>query len=132
MQFFNTNSTFSPCSLPNYDNSGHGNCCQIMPGGLLRSHVISHRWRHWQQCAAMATSTRTFKVILYGDYGVGKSSVFRRFVDNSFTTQAGPSSTIGLDHYAQKYTAFGETIKVSAGPPAQLPLLRTCRPASKC
>ena len=85
----------------------------------------------------------TAKVILCGEYGVGKSSLFRRFSTNTFTTkvcqlrvigfclklitkyeplsssepaekllhlmryilfiQSGPSSTIGLDHFAKEY-----------------------------
>lgn len=45
----------------------------------------------------------TAKVILCGEYGVGKSSLFRRFSTNTFTTKSGPSSTIGLDHFSKEY-----------------------------
>jgi len=45
----------------------------------------------------------TAKVILCGEYGVGKSSLFRRFATNTFTNKSGPSSTIGLDHFAKEY-----------------------------
>lgn len=45
----------------------------------------------------------TAKVILCGEYGVGKSSLFRRFSTNTFTNKSGPSSTIGLDHFAKEY-----------------------------
>jgi len=45
----------------------------------------------------------TAKVILCGEYGVGKSSLFRRFSTNTFTIKSGPSSTIGLDHFAKEY-----------------------------
>jgi GTPase SAR1 family protein len=60
----------------------------------------------------MATGIPCFKVILCGEYGVGKSSLFRRFVDNSFTKDAGPRSTIGLDHMTKEFTINGKKMKV--------------------
>lgn len=43
------------------------------------------------------------KVILCGEYGVGKSSLFRRFTNNTFVTATDRQSTLGLDHYDKVY-----------------------------
>ncbi|KAI4459232.1 drab5-related [Holotrichia oblita] len=43
------------------------------------------------------------KVILCGEYGVGKSSIFRRFTNNTFVTATDRQSTLGLDHYDKIY-----------------------------
>jgi small GTP-binding protein len=43
------------------------------------------------------------KVILIGEYGVGKSSIFRRFATNTFTTDSSKRSTLGLDFYAKPF-----------------------------
>ncbi|XP_040565665.1 ras-related protein Rab-30-like [Lepeophtheirus salmonis] len=40
------------------------------------------------------------KVILCGEYGVGKSSLFRRFTTDTFTDK---KSTLGLDHFTKTY-----------------------------
>lgn len=61
----------------------------------------------------MATGIPCFKVILIGEYGVGKSSLFRRFVDNSFTVDTGPQSTLGLDNFKKTFTFGGDQIQVS-------------------
>jgi len=47
------------------------------------------------------------KVILCGEFGVGKSSLFRRFMNDSFTTATDRKSTMGLDHYAKVYPSSG-------------------------
>ena len=60
----------------------------------------------------MASGTPTYKVVLCGEYGVGKSSLFRRFVDNSFTENTGPRSTVGLDHISKEFPINGKLIKV--------------------
>ena len=60
----------------------------------------------------MASGVPSFKLILVGEYGVGKSSIFRRFLDNSFTTETGPRSTIGLDHFGKVFTIGEKSIKV--------------------
>lgn len=52
------------------------------------------------------------KVILCGEYGVGKSSIFRRFANNSFITSTDRQSTLGLDHYDKIYTVGDKDIKV--------------------
>ncbi|KAK3086531.1 hypothetical protein FSP39_019690 [Pinctada imbricata] len=45
----------------------------------------------------MATGPPNYKIILCGEYGVGKSSIFRRFMNDTFTTETGKKSTMGLD-----------------------------------
>ncbi len=62
----------------------------------------------------MAVSTPALKVILCGDYGVGKSSLFRRFVDNSFVEESGPRSTIGLDNFSKNFQIEDKLVKVCA------------------
>lgn len=52
------------------------------------------------------------KVILCGEYGVGKSSIFRRFANNSFITSTDRQSTLGLDHYDKIYTVGDKDIKL--------------------
>ena len=54
------------------------------------------------------------KVILCGEYGVGKSSLFRRFTANTFTTATDRQSTLGLDHYSKIYNSSGKDIRVRA------------------
>lgn len=53
------------------------------------------------------------KVILCGEYGVGKSSIFRRFANNTFVTGTDRQSTLGLDHYDKVYTVGNKDIKVN-------------------
>lgn len=53
------------------------------------------------------------KVILCGEYGVGKSSLFRRFTNNSYTTATDRQSTLGLDHYSKPFYIAGKNIKVN-------------------
>lgn len=52
------------------------------------------------------------KVILCGEYGVGKSSIFRRFTNNTFVTSTDRKSTLGLDHFDKTYYACDRAIKV--------------------
>lgn len=52
------------------------------------------------------------KVILCGEYGVGKSSLFRRFANNTFVTSADRQSTLGLDHFDKVYTVGTKDLKV--------------------
>lgn len=52
------------------------------------------------------------KVILCGDYGVGKSSLFRRFTNNTFITETDRKSTLGLDHIDREYNVGEKQIKV--------------------
>lgn len=52
------------------------------------------------------------KVILCGEYGVGKSSLFRRFATNVFVTSTDRSSTLGLDHFEKVYKVAGRDLKL--------------------
>lgn len=52
------------------------------------------------------------KVILCGEYGVGKSSLFRRFTSNTFVSSADRQSTIGLDHFSKVYSLSEKDLKV--------------------
>eukprot|EP00088_Acartia_fossae_P020375 TRINITY_DN21977_c0_g1_i1.p1 TRINITY_DN21977_c0_g1~~TRINITY_DN21977_c0_g1_i1.p1 ORF type:complete len:224 (-),score=51.32 TRINITY_DN21977_c0_g1_i1:297-968(-) len=52
------------------------------------------------------------KVILCGEYGVGKSSLFRRYMNNSFTDATDRKSTMGLDHYGKVFSVDGKSIKL--------------------
>lgn len=52
------------------------------------------------------------KIILCGEYGVGKSSIFRRFATNSFVTATDRQSTLGLDHYDRSFAVGERNIKL--------------------
>lgn len=52
------------------------------------------------------------KVILCGEYGVGKSSLFRRFTTNTFVASNDRSSTLGLDHFDKVYKVAGRDLKL--------------------
>ena len=42
-------------------------------------------------------------MILIGEYGVGKSSLFRRFTTNTFVTATDRTVTLGLDNYGKVF-----------------------------
>ncbi|XP_013405678.1 ras-related protein RABD2c [Lingula anatina] len=44
-----------------------------------------------------------FKIIILGQFGVGKSSLFRNFIDGSFCPDADPKSSIGLDFFSRLF-----------------------------
>lgn len=52
------------------------------------------------------------KIILCGEYGVGKSSLFRRYATNTFVTATDRKSTLGLDHYEKVYRTGDKEVKV--------------------
>lgn len=52
------------------------------------------------------------KIILCGEYGVGKSSIFRRFANNTFVTATDRKSTLGLDHFYKTYRIGDKDLKV--------------------
>lgn len=52
------------------------------------------------------------KIILCGEYGVGKSSIFRRFASNKFVTATDRKSTLGLDHFYKIYKIGDRDLKV--------------------
>lgn len=57
------------------------------------------------------TSTFCFKLILLGDYNVGKSSIFRRFKDNTFKEDT--KLTVGTDNYGKVIEVGGQNATVS-------------------
>lgn len=52
------------------------------------------------------------KIILCGEYGSGKSSLFRRFTNNSFVTETDRKSTLGLDHITKDFVVKDKSIKL--------------------
>lgn len=60
----------------------------------------------------MATGPPNYKIILCGEYGVGKSALFRRFMNDTFTEEMGRKSTIGLDQASQSFNVHGQEVKV--------------------
>ncbi|XP_068210819.1 uncharacterized protein RabX6 isoform X1 [Palaemon carinicauda] len=52
------------------------------------------------------------KIILCGEYGVGKSSLFRRYATNTFVTATDRKSTLGLDHYEKVYRTGDKEVKL--------------------
>lgn len=52
------------------------------------------------------------KVILCGEFGVGKSSLFRRFATNCFVPNSDRSSTLGLDHFDKVFNVHGRNVKL--------------------
>lgn len=52
------------------------------------------------------------KVILCGEYGVGKSSLFRRFTNNTFVSSSDRKSTLGLDHIDKIYKVGDKQVKL--------------------
>lgn len=53
------------------------------------------------------------KVILCGEYGVGKSSLFRRYAYDTFVSGSSRQLTLGLDHYNKEYRINDKSIGVS-------------------
>ncbi|XP_003373969.1 Ras-related protein ARA-5 [Trichinella spiralis] len=53
----------------------------------------------------MTTQARkqVYKLVLCGDYGVGKSSLFRRFVFDTFVESSDRKCTLGFDHFEKTY-----------------------------
>ncbi|KAK0090739.1 hypothetical protein PV325_006298 [Microctonus aethiopoides] len=52
------------------------------------------------------------KVILCGEYGVGKTSIFRRFANNTFVTSSDRKSTLGLDNIDKEYIVDERRIRL--------------------
>lgn len=53
-----------------------------------------------------------FKLILLGDYNVGKSSIFCRFKSNIFKENT--KSTIGTDNFAKSFEIDSQNVTVSS------------------
>ncbi|ESO90807.1 hypothetical protein LOTGIDRAFT_122732 [Lottia gigantea] len=60
----------------------------------------------------MATGLPTYKVILCGEYGVGKSSIFRRFMNNTYVVSNEKKTTIGLDQASRIVNVNGTDVKL--------------------
>lgn len=73
------------------------------------------------------TRTPEQKVILCGEFGAGKSSIFRRYANDSFVTSTDRSSTLGLDHYSKVFPSNDREMKVKC-PSA----LRSNFPSGRC
>ncbi|KOB66303.1 Rab7, partial [Operophtera brumata] len=56
--------------------------------------------------------TPVLKVILCGEYGVGKSSLFRRFINNTFVPNADRRATLGLDHFERIFQVADKDVKL--------------------
>jgi small GTP-binding protein len=52
---------------------------------------------------------KSFKVILVGRWGVGKSTIMVRYIQGVFSPQF---STVGLDYHSKKITFNGETFNI--------------------
>ncbi|XP_018019276.1 ras-related protein ORAB-1 [Hyalella azteca] len=52
------------------------------------------------------------KIILCGEFGVGKSSLFRRYAADTFITATDRKSTLGLDHYEKLYKTKSRDVKL--------------------
>ncbi len=59
------------------------------------------------------------QVILVGEYGVGKSSLFRRFASDTFVSASDRQSTLGLDNFGRVYSVGGEGDKDGGGTQVQ-------------
>ncbi|KAL7036322.1 hypothetical protein ACKWTF_008780 [Chironomus riparius] len=59
-----------------------------------------------------STSTPEQKVILVGDFGVGKSSLFRRYMCDTFINSNDRKATLGLDHYSKTFVVNGRNMKL--------------------
>ena len=82
---------------------------------LCLSHSLtlsSHSLSHTHLCR-MATQNKEydffFKVVLFGDWDVGKTCLLSRFTDDSFTLQ--PLPTIGVDYKIRSINIDGKVIK---------------------
>ncbi|KAJ9468324.1 GTP-binding protein yptV3 [Diplonema papillatum] len=58
----------------------------------------------------MADPDISFKLLLLGDSGVGKSSILLRFTEDTFETEMGP--TIGVDFRVKHMNVDGKTVKL--------------------
>lgn len=59
-----------------------------------------------------AVKRPVLKLILCGEYGVGKSSIFRRFVHDTFVEDSDRKSTLGFDHFEKVFLIDGKEITV--------------------
>lgn len=62
----------------------------------------------------MAVENVKFKVILCGEYGSGKTSLFRRFIGASFEPNNERIRSKGMDHSTRLFVHNGEQIMVKS------------------
>lgn len=62
--------------------------------------------------AAGTSRGPTYKVVLLGELGVGKTSMFRRLKDNSFDEYQ--TATTGIDSCSKVVKVDGQTVMVSS------------------
>lgn len=58
------------------------------------------------------TDKPVMKLVLVGEYGVGKSSLFRRYVHDTFVESTDRRSTLGFDHFEKTFNVEGRKIIV--------------------
>ncbi|XP_053400912.1 ras-related protein Rab-13-like isoform X2 [Mercenaria mercenaria] len=86
--------------------------CLVASG--IHYDTLNNNYRHTNgRRLTMATGPPNYKIILCGEYGVGKSSLFRRFMNDTFSTERGKKSTIGLDQASQSFHVAGEEVKLT-------------------
>ncbi|KAG1661066.1 Ras-related protein Rab-30 [Nymphon striatum] len=69
-------------------------------------------WKRVHAILMASTKTPQQKLILVGEYGVGKSSLFRRFATNTFTTAVDRNSTLGLDNFNKVFDIMGKELNL--------------------
>lgn len=79
---------------------------------LANSSTASNNLRTTETAIMATMKIPEQKVILCGEYGAGKSSIFRRFTNNTFVTATDRQSTLGLDHFDRVYQVAERDLKV--------------------
>merc|ERR1712156_1139758 len=75
-----------------------------------QENVLGQHLKHLKDMATVKVPEQ--KVILCGEYGVGKSSLFRRFMSDTFTSSTDRKSTIGLDYYSKVFSVQQKEMKL--------------------
>lgn len=74
--------------------------------------VATQKSHYQDEIDMAATRLPEQKIILCGEYGAGKSSIFRRYTNDTFVTSTDRSSTLGLDHFSKSFTSNEREVKV--------------------
>ncbi|XP_052233463.1 uncharacterized protein LOC127846334 [Dreissena polymorpha] len=91
----------------------NGECC-LATSGIQYDTINNNNRTLKGRRLTMATGAPNYKIILCGEYGVGKSSLFRRFMNDTFSEERGKKSSIGLDQASQCFHVNGEDVKVAS------------------